>query len=430
MRVAVIGSGGREHALVWKLAQSPLVDKIYAIPGNAGMEEIAECINIEANNLERITRFSKDVDVVVVGPEKPLSMGLIDLIGERKGFGPKRAAARIESSKVFAKELMNRMGIPTACYDVCRLPEEAFLKIRAREYPFVIKASGLASGKGAFVVKTEKEAKDIINKLMVERILGNSGKEVVIEDFLEGEELSLLAFTDGKYILPLLPSQDHKRLLEGDDGPNTGGMGAYSPVPFISKEDVGRIVDRILEPAVIGLRKKDLVYKGILYAGLMITAEGPKVLEFNARFGDPETQAILPLVDSDLMELILATLDENLKVIGVDFIKGFATCVVLASSGYPEKYEKGKEISGLDSVRGALVFHAGTNRIKDRVLTNGGRVLGVTGLGATLKESIDRTYEEARKIHFEGVYMRKDIGNRVASGDLRISKADRDSAVL
>ncbi|MCK4596050.1 phosphoribosylamine--glycine ligase [candidate division WOR-3 bacterium] len=415
MEVAVIGGGGREHALIWQLSKSSLVDEIYALPGNGGIEGIAECVDIKADDIEGLVKFSKNVDVVVVGPENPLSMGIIDLIGEHKAFGPNRDAALIESSKAFAKELMRRMDIPTATFDICSVTEEAIHLIKGRKFPFVIKASGLAAGKGAFVVGNKEEARDVIIKIMEEKILGNAGNEIVIEDFLEGEEVSLLAFTDGKYFEHLLPSQDHKRLLDGDNGPNTGGMGAYSPVSFISREDVDRIIDGVIEPVVYGLNKEGIIYKGILYAGLIITDEGPKVLEFNARFGDPETQAILPLMDSDIMELILATIEKRLGEIKISFRPGYATCVVLASSGYPGKYEKGKEITGLDNVEDAVVFHAGSERIGERLFTSGGRVLGVTAIGNTLKESFEKVYKEAEKIHFDGVYMRKDIGRRVGS---------------
>lgn len=415
MRVAVVGGGGREHTLVWKLLKSSLVDEIYALPGNGGIEEIAECVDIKANDTEGIVKFAKCVDIVVVGPEEPLSLGIIDLLGKDKGFGPTKNAALTESSKAFAKSLMRKMNIPTAEFKVCRVKEEAILQIKERSFPLVIKASGLAGGKGVFVVETESEAKKKIEELMVERILGEAGKEIVIEDFLKGEEVSILAFTDGKDFLPLIPSQDHKKLLDGDNGPNTGGMGAYASVPFLSDKDVGKIVDRIFEPAVYGLKKEGIEYKGVLYTGLMITDDGPKVLEFNVRFGDPEIQAILPLMESDLMELILATMEKRLKEMKISFNEGYSTCVVLASSGYPGKYEKGKEITGLEEVRDAIVFHAGTKKIGEKFLTDGGRVLGVTATGDSLKDSIDKAYREAEKIHFDGVYMRKDIGRRIGT---------------
>ncbi len=414
MKVAVIGGGGREHTLVWKLRQSPLVDKIYALPGNGGIEEIAECVDIKPDETGKIVEFSKGVDIVVVGPELPLSLGLVDLLKD-KGFGPTRDAALMESSKVFAKNIMEKMSIPTAYCDTARIKEEAFFKIKNREFPLVIKASGLAAGKGVFIVEDEFSAREKIEELMVEKTLGAAGLEIVIEEFLEGEEVSILAFTDGKLFLPLIPSQDHKRLLDEDKGPNTGGMGAYAPVPFLTDEDVGRIIDRVFEPAVKGLKREGIKYKGLLYAGLMITDDGPKVLEFNVRFGDPELQAILPLMETDIMELILATMQERLSEIRIKFEDGYATCVVLASSGYPEKYKKGYEIKGLSLVRDATVFHAGTKKLGQTFFTDGGRVLGVTAKGDTLKDSIEKVYREAEKIHFDGVYMRRDIGRRVSS---------------
>ena len=414
MKVAVIGGGGREHTLVWKLRQSPLVDKIYALPGNGGIEEIAECVDIKPDETEKIVEFSKGVDIVVVGPELPLSLGLVDLLKD-KGFGPTRDAALMESSKVFAKNIMEKMSIPTAYCDTARIKEEAFFKIKNREFPLVIKASGLAAGKGVFIVEDEFSAREKIEELMVEKTLGAAGLEIVIEEFLEGEEVSILAFTDGKLFLPLIPSQDHKRLLDEDKGPNTGGMGAYAPVPFLTDEDVGRIIDRVFEPAVKGLKREGIKYKGLLYAGLMITDDGPKVLEFNVRFGDPELQAILPLMETDIMELILATMQERLSEIRIKFEDGYATCVVLASSGYPEKYKKGYEIKGLSLVRDATVFHAGTKKLGQTFFTDGGRVLGVTAKGDTLNDSIEKVYREAEKIHFNGVYMRRDIGGRVSS---------------
>ena len=414
MKVAVIGGGGREHTLVWKLRQSPLVDKIYALPGNGGIEEIAECVDIKPDETEKIVEFSKGVDIVVVGPELPLSLGLVDLLKD-KGFGPTRDAALMESSKVFAKNIMEKMSIPTAYCDTARIKEEAFFKIKNREFPLVIKASGLAAGKGVFIVEDEFSAREKIEELMVEKTLGAAGLEIVIEEFLEGEEVSILAFTDGKLFLPLIPSQDHKRLLDEDKGPNTGGMGAYAPVPFLTDEDVGRIIDSVFEPAVKGLKREGIKYEGVLYAGLMITDDGPKVLEFNVRFGDPELQAILPLMETDIMELILATMEERLSEMRIKFEDGYATCVVLASSGYPEKYEKGYEITGFSNIQDAMVFHAGTKKLGQSFFTDGGRVLGVTAKGDTLNDSIEKVYREAEKIHFNGVYMRRDIGGRVSS---------------
>jgi len=415
MKLLVVGGGGREHSLAWKLSQSSLVDKIYAAPGNGGIEEIAECINIEATDIDKITKFAKNVDLVVVGPEAPLAEGIANYLPKGKVFGPTKEAATIEADKSFAKKLMKKMNIPTADFKVFNNNEDAILFLKTSKYPIVIKASGLAAGKGSFVVKDKEEGLSVIEKVMEERILGDAGDKVVIEEYLEGEEASLLAFTDGKDFVPMIPSQDHKRLESGDKGPNTGGMGAYAPVPFIKEDDVGRIIERIFEPIVYGLRNEGAIYKGVLYAGLIFTEEGPKVLEFNCRFGDPENQAIMPLLKSDLMEPILATIDESLKQISLEWYQGYATCVVIASGGYPGKYEKGKEIIGLENVKDAIVFHAGTKKEGNKFFTNGGRVLGVTGTGASLSESIEKTYKEIVKIHFDNMYYRDDIGRRHAT---------------
>ena len=415
MKVLVVGGGGREHSLAWKLSQSSLVDKIYAAPGNGGIEEIAECIDMKATDIDKITKFAKNVDLVVVGPEAPLAEGIANCLPKGKVFGPTREAATIEADKSFAKNLMKKMDIPTADFKIFNNKEDAILFLETSKYPIVIKASGLAAGKGCFVVKDKEEGFSVIEKVMEERILGDAGNKVVIEEYLEGEEASLLAFTDGKDFVPMIPSQDHKRLESGDQGPNTGGMGAYAPIPFISEDDVGKMIERIFEPIVHGLKNEGTIYKGVLYAGLIFTEEGPKVLEFNCRFGDPENQAIMPLLESDLMEPILATIDESLKQISLKWNQGYATCVVIASGGYPGKYEKGKEIKGLENVKDVIVFHAGTKKEDNKFFTNGGRVLGVTGRGTSLSNSIEKTYKEIAKIHFDNMYYRDDIGRKHAT---------------
>jgi len=415
MKVLVVGGGGREHSLAWKISQSSLVDKIYAAPGNGGIEEIAECVDIGATDIDRITKFATNVDLVVVGPEAPLADGIANYLPKGKVFGPTKEAATIEADKSFAKNLMRKMGVPTADFKIFNNKDDAISFLETAKYPIVIKASGLAAGKGAFVVKDKREAFSVIEKVMVERTLGDAGNKVVIEEYLEGEEASLLAFTDGKDFIPLVPSQDHKRLESGDKGPNTGGMGAYAPVPFINEDEVGRIIEQIFEPVVYGLKNEGTIYKGVLYAGLIFTEEGLKVLEFNCRFGDPENQAIMPLLESDLMEPILATIDESLKQISLKWYQGYATCVVIASGGYPGKYEKGKEIKGLENVRDVTVFHAGTKKEGNKFFTNGGRVLGVTGRGTSLRASIENTYKEITKIHFDNMYYRDDIGRRHAT---------------
>jgi phosphoribosylamine--glycine ligase len=411
MKIAVVGSGGREHALVWKLAQSPLVDKIYALPGNGGMEEIAECVPISAVDIDRIIQFSENVDLVVVGPEAPLAEGIVNQLPERKAFGPRAEAAAIESDKSLSKELMQRAGIATAEFKVFTSFDAAKNFVEAAKYPLVIKASGLAAGKGVIIAKTRKEALDALSKIMVEQAFGKSGDKVVVEEYLEGEEVSVIAFTDGKDFLPLLPCQDHKKLLDDDRGPNTGGMGAYGPA-VLSKSQVGNVIQKVFEPCVWGMKREGVTYKGVLYAGLIVTPDGPKVLEFNCRFGDPETQPVMKLLKSDLMEPILATVEENLKSVSLSWHDGCATCVVLASGGYPGQYEKGKEITGLDKVQEATVFHAGTKREGGKVLSSGGRVLGVTGIGKDIGASGDLVYDEISRIHFDEMYYRKDIGRK------------------
>ncbi len=421
MKVIVVGSGGREHALIWKLAQSSLVDKIYALPGNGGIEELAECVPIGATEIDRIVEFSKNADIVVVGPEVPLAEGLVNKLPKNKVFGPTRESATIEADKSLAKELMQRVGIPTAKFKVFTSYEPAKDFIENIKYPIVIKASGLAAGKGVLIIKNKEEALEALYKIMVEQAFGKSGSKIIIEEYLEGEEVSVIAFTDGKDFLPLLPSQDHKKLLDGDKGLNTGGMGAYAPA-VLTKDEIGKVINQVFEPCVWGMKKEGAIYKGVLYAGLILCRDEItsslqlKVLEFNCRFGDPETQPLMKLLESDLMEPILATIEGNLKSVSLKWHPGYATCVVLASGGYPGSYEKGKEITGLSEVHNATVFHAGTKRVETcqgiSMLTSGGRVLGVTGSGKTLKESIDLTYQEISHIHFDGMYCRRDIGSK------------------
>lgn len=420
MKILVIGGGGREHALVWKLNQSPLIDEIFCAPGNGGISEIAECIDIKPENIGEIVKFVQNnrIDFTIVGPEIPLALGLVNELPKNKAFGPTKEAATIESDKAFAKEVMNTMSVPTAEFKIFKDKDIALSYLDSVKFPVVIKASGLAAGKGVIIAENKNEAIETIEKIMEKKIFGASGNTIVIEEYLEGEEVSVLAFTDGKDFVPLLPSQDHKKLYDGDEGPNTGGMGAYSPVPFLNENDIGKIIEKIFEPTVYGLKKQGAEYKGVLYAGLILTEEGPKVLEFNCRFGDPETQPILTLLESDLMEPILATIEGNLKSISLKWKDKFATCVVLASGGYPGKYEKNKEISRLDKIENAIIFHSGTRLVTShqspvtRFYTNGGRVLGITSVGDTLKDSIDTVYKEIKKIDFDGMYYRKDIGEK------------------
>jgi len=419
MRILVVGGGGREHTLVWKLASSPRVDKLFAAPGNAGIAELAECVEIKVDDLTRLADFAEknSVDLTVVGPELPLTLGIVDEFKRRdlKILGPTKSAAEIEGSKVFAKEFMKKHHIPTASFKIFNNPEEASDFVRSSDLPLVIKADGLAAGKGAVIVENTQSALSTIRTMMVEKIFGQAGSRVVVEDFLEGEEITILAFTDGETIFPMLSSQDHKKIFEGDRGPNTGGMGAYAPTTIVDDRMMGRIYDEILEPTVAGLQKEGRTFKGILYAGLMITDRGPKVMEFNCRFGDPETQVILPLLKSDLAEIILSIVEGELSLQEVEWRDHFAVCVVVASAGYPGKYEKNKEVFGLNKVKqmeDVLTFHAGTKKQGGRIFTNGGRVLGVTATDKSMGKAIQKAYSAVNKIEFEGIQYRKDIGYR------------------
>lgn len=419
MKVLVIGSGGREHALVWKISQSPKVSKVYCAPGNAGISEQAELVPLKANDLSGILEFAlkEEIDLTVVGPEDPLTRGIVDLF-ESKGlriFGPSQKAAEIEGSKAFAKEVMKKYNIPTASYEIFEDRNDAIDYVREKGVPIVIKADGLAAGKGVTVCRTLEEAIQSIDRMMIEKVFGEAGRRVVIEECLEGEEASYIAFTDGKTILPLASSQDHKPVFDEDQGPNTGGMGAYSPAPVINEEVNQRIVEKILKPLIHGMEKEGRPYRGVIYAGLMIKENEPKVLEFNARFGDPETQPILMRMKWDIVPLLEACIEGDLSRFNIEWDPRAAVCVVMASRGYPRDYEKGKRINGLEEasrMKDIFVFHAGTARVNDAIVTNGGRVLGVTGLGKSIPEAIDLTYQAVRKIHWDGVHYRTDIGKK------------------
>ena len=415
MNILVIGSGGREHALYWKLSESPQTEQIYAIPGNPGMGASAE---IALDDHAAILRFVKEheIGLVVVGPEVPLMNGLVDEL-EAAGirtFGPRANAAEIEGSKSFAKDLMKKYGIPTARYEVFTAAEPARAYIRQEGAPIVVKADGLAAGKGVIVAMTEQEALDAVDAIMEDHSFGDAGARVVIEEFMEGEEASLLAFTDGTMIRPMISAQDHKRAYDGDRGPNTGGMGTYAPAPVMTPEMTERAVEEILKPTIAAMAKEGRIYRGCLYLGLMVTADGPKVVEFNARFGDPETQVVLPLLDSDLVAIMCACADGTLADVPIRWKDGAAVCVVLASGGYPGHYDKGQEIHGLADAEamGALVFHAGTAMKDGKLVTNGGRVLGVIGRGADISSAVDAAYAAATKISFKDAYYRKDIAHR------------------
>ncbi len=421
MKVLVIGSGGREHAIVWKLAQSRVVDKIYCVPGNAGIAEIAECLEVESRDFSNLLDFVKYewIDLTVVGPEDPLAKGIVDLFQKegRKIIGPTKAAAQLESSKVFAKEFMKRHKIPTAEYKVFTSYTHAEDYIRLKGTPIVVKADGLAAGKGVFVCKSYEEALDALKLIMKDKIFGPAGDKVVIEEYLEGVEASYLIFTDGKNILPMVTSKDHKRLLDNDEGPNTGGMGTYSPNPVITPELEKIILETIIKPTIKGLKQEGIVYKGILYAGLMIVDNKPYVLEFNCRFGDPETQVILPRLETDLLDVFMGIANGKLNKVDIKWKVDASLCVILASQGYPGKYKKGFNIEGLEflkNLKDVTIFHAGTKfDDKGKIVTNGGRVLGVTALGKDLKEARQKAYGAIEFIKFEGMHYRKDIGLKV-----------------
>jgi phosphoribosylamine--glycine ligase len=425
-KVLVIGSGGREHAIAWKLKQSKKVSKIYCAPGNGGMSLIGQCVNIKADNVRGLVDFAQRnrINLTVVGPEQPLAMGIVDEFQRRKlkVFGPDKKAARIESSKVFAKEFMHKYHIPTAPFKVFETPAEAIGFCKSVEFPVVIKADGLAAGKGAIVVKDQNEAVNTIEDLMVKKRFGKAGSRIVVESFLRGQEVSVMAVTDGKTIIPFLSSQDHKQAYDGDKGPNTGGMGAYCPTKLIDRDLMGEIHDHILAATVTGLRCENITYRGVLYAGLMLTESGPKVLEYNCRFGDPETQAVLPLLKSDLLDVFTKVVDRKLNSLGgLNWTQGSAVCVVMTSKGYPGKYRSGAKISGLqnDWANSSFVFHAGTKREGNKWLTAGGRVVGVTGMDSDLKGAIGRAYGLVKKIRFDGAAFRRDIGRRAADSKRR-----------
>jgi len=420
MKVLVVGSGGREHTLIWKLKQSKKVDNIFCAPGNGGISKIAKCVNIKADNIRALADFAarNKIHLTVVGPEAPLAAGIADEFTKRKlkVFAPDKSASQLESSKVFSKEFMRKYHIPTAAFKVFTTAAEAIGFCRTVEYPVVIKADGLAAGKGAVVVKNTEQATATIENMMVKKQFGSAGDTILVESFLQGQEISVMALTDGKTIVPLLASQDHKQAFDGDRGPNTGGMGAYCPTGFATDEIMTRINDYVLAPTLSGLNKEGITYKGVLYAGLMITPGGPKVLEYNCRFGDPETQVVLPLLRTDLYELMMAVVNRKLASIGqLSWRNDSAACVVMASKGYPGNYTTGVKIGGLPNKddNNCVVFHAGTVYKNSQYMTSGGRVLGVVGLDKNLQLALNRAYRTVNKIKFEGARYRKDIGFRV-----------------
>lgn len=420
MKLMMIGSGGREHALIRKLKESSRIDKIYCAPGNGGIACDAECVAIGAMEIDKVVAFCKKnaVDLVFVAPDDPLAAGMVDALEENgiRAFGPRANAAIIEGSKVFSKNLMKKYNIPTAGYEVFEKPEEALAYIKAQgSYPTVIKADGLALGKGVVIAENEEMAKDALHSIMEDKVFGASGSKVVIEEFLTGPEVSVLAFTDGKCVKPMVSSMDHKRALDGDKGLNTGGMGTISPNPHYSDEMASECMEKIFLPTIAAMNAEDRPFKGCLYFGLMLTPNGPKVIEYNARFGDPETQVVLPRLKTPLIDIVDAIIDEKLTDLDIEWSDEASACVVMASGGYPGSYEKGVLIEGLNAdgqVDGVTVYHAGTKLENGEFKTNGGRVLGVTACGKTLQDALDKAYDGVRKIHFDKAHYRTDIGKK------------------
>lgn len=426
MKVLVVGSGGREHALVWKLAQSEKVKKIYAAPGNAGIGRIAERVNISVMDVAALSDFAEkqSIDLTIVGPESPLIVGIVDEFERRKlpVFGPNKDAAQMEGSKVFAKRLMLDNGIPTAGCEVFDDPTKACAYIESvaakSDDPIVVKADGEAAGKGVFVAKTKADALQAVDIIMNQRAFGASGDRLVVEEFLDGQEASFMFFVDGEVFVPMVPAQDYKRAYDNDEGPNTGGMGCYSPVPVLPEDLQASVIQSVIRPTIKALKAKGIHYKGVLYCGLALTSKGPKVVEFNARFGDPETQVVLPLLETDLVDVTLAVALGKLDTVPVTWYNKKALCVVMASGGYPSDYAKGKVIQGIDEAEkaGAIVFHAGTETKDGETVTSGGRVLGVTAVGDSYKDCIDKAYAGVAKINFDGAHFRHDIGARLIQG--------------
>jgi phosphoribosylamine---glycine ligase len=419
MKVLVIGSGGREHALVWKLAQSPMLSKLYCAPGNAGTDEQAENVPINDGDIPALLAFAREraIDFTVVGPELPLALGIVDRFRQAglAIFGPTQRAAQLETSKAFAKALMTNYGIPTAAFRTFSDPQQAETYIAQHDAPLVVKADGLAAGKGVIICKTRDRARHAVDQIMRAKVFGKAGAQVVIEEFLAGDEVSFFALTDGTSLVPLPPCQDHKAIYDADEGPNTGGMGAYSPVPAVDAVLCERIVEEIMRPTVRAMAAEGRVYQGVLYAGLILVSRQPYVLEFNARFGDPEAQVLMMRLDSDLLPLLLATTEGTLDQQVCRWLENAAVCVVMASRGYPEVYERGKPITGVDQTTaapGVAAFHAGTCRQNGTLVTSGGRVLGVTARAPDLRQAVDRAYRTVQRISWDGVHYRTDIARK------------------
>lgn len=419
MKVLVIGSGGREHALVWKLAQSNEVEKVYSAPGNAGIAQQAELVKIPAEDINSLAKFAKEkkIDLTVVGPEAPLVLGIVDLFESYglKIFGPSRRASELEASKAFCRQLLEKYGIPSPQFKIFDEPGPAKKYLLSLKPPFVIKASGLAQGKGVIVCEDIKGAEKAIDEIMVYKKFGSAGDRLVVEEYLEGEEVSFIGITDGDTVIPMATSQDHKRVYDDDKGPNTGGMGAYSPAPAVDEALFQRIMDEIMIPTVEGMKEEGKPYKGAIYAGLMLTRDGPKVLEFNARFGDPETQPLLFRLKSDLLPFLFASIESNLKGMEMEWERDTAITVILASEGYPGNYNKGFEITGIEEankLERTFVFHSGTAREKDKFVTSGGRVVGVTARREGIEEAISAVYDAVKLVRFKGCHYRRDIGKK------------------
>ena len=414
MRILVVGGGGREHAICWKLNNESNVEKIYCAPGNAGISNVAECIDIGDSDIENLLKFAKEnqIDLTIVGPEIPLVAGIVDAF-EKEGlkiFGPNKECAQLEGSKAFSKDFMIRHNLPTAKYKEYTNLDEAISEIDSFGYPVVIKADGLAAGKGVVIPENREDAITTLKEMMSDKKFGNAGDKIVVEEFLNGIETSILAFVDNDSIVPMVSAKDHKKVFEGETGLNTGGMGTFSPSEIYTDELAKEIREKILDKTLEGFKKDNLNYKGILFVGLMITEDGPKILEYNVRFGDPETQSVLFRLDTDLNKIIIAILENNLKDIEINYSKEEAICVMLTSGGYPESYEKGKVISGLENLDSDIVvFHSGTKFDNENIVTNGGRVIGITAKGKTVKEAGEKVYENIKKINFEGMHYRKDI---------------------
>ena len=419
MKILVIGSGGREHALIWKLSQSSAVDKIYCAPGSAGIAEFAELVTIAPHQIEKLADFAaqQKIDLTVVGPELPLTLGISDLFESRglKIFGPNRDAAQLEGSKAFAKKIMTENSIPTAAAGIFSDAESARRYLDQNPAPYVVKADGLAAGKGVLICANREEAHCAVDEIIVKKAFGQAGEKVVIEEFLQGEEASFMVLTDGDHVLALPSSQDHKRVFDNDQGPNTGGMGAYSPAPVVTQTVEDRVLREVVTPLMAGLKRQGIVYRGVIYVGLMLTNSGPKVLEFNARFGDPECQVIMMRLKSDLVPLLQATVNGTLQTVHPEWYRDPAVCVVLSAGGYPGSYETGKEIRGLEELKDwpkGFVFHAGTRRESGRWQTSGGRVLGVTARGHDLAGAMQEVYRAINAISWDGMHYRRDIARR------------------